>query len=263
MAAALFNDGGTATLTNVTLAFNSADHGGGIYNDGGTATLTNTTLSGNLGFYSGGGISNNAGTVALTNSIVAGNDDAGSSGDEYDGTLGLTGGNIVGKTLYDGSSAQPGVIELTDIFADVDVAPVTGVLSGVLADNGGPVETIALNPDLANPAIDSGTGALPTEVALGIDVDGDGTIEATPISVDARGFARDVDFDGFGGTPDLGAFEQQNDVDLLVTTLDDGTMRPITEPRRRVRRRRPVAARGAAARQRPRLVRRRSPPTHE
>ena len=58
----IFN-GGDATLTNVTLAHNSADNGGGLFNDGGTTTLTNTTLSGNLGFYGGGGISNNAGTV--------------------------------------------------------------------------------------------------------------------------------------------------------------------------------------------------------
>ena len=94
----IFNDGGAATLTNVTLSHNSADHGGGIFNDGGTTTLTNTTLSGNLGFYAGGGISNNAGTVALTNSIVAGKN-AGFSSEEHDGTLDLTGGNIVGETL--------------------------------------------------------------------------------------------------------------------------------------------------------------------
>ncbi|MEL7088491.1 MAG: hypothetical protein AAGL98_08650, partial [Planctomycetota bacterium] len=50
---------------------------------------------------------------------------------------------------------------------------------------------------------------LPTEQSLGVDVDGDGTIEATVISIDARGFTRDVDVPGVGGTPDLGAFETQ------------------------------------------------------
>ena len=90
------------------------------------------------------------------------------------------------------------------------------------------METVALNTDAANPALDAGTATLSSESDLGIDVDGDGSIEATPISVDARGESRDVDLPGVGGTPDLGAAEVQLDElpipetpSLVVTTTAD------------------------------------------
>ena len=49
---------GTVTLTNCTLAYNTASAGGGIYTDGGTVTLTNSTLAYNTasGADGGGGI---------------------------------------------------------------------------------------------------------------------------------------------------------------------------------------------------------------
>ena len=60
--------------------------------------------------------------------------------------------------------------------------------------------------DAANPALDSGTGALPADE---FDLDGDNnTTELLP--VDARGLNRDVDLPGAGGTPDLGAYEVQS-----------------------------------------------------
>jgi len=69
--------------------------------------------------------------------------------------------------------------------------------AGVLADNGGPVQTIALKADLSNPALDIGTSALAT---------------------DATGQARDVDLAGAdnGGTVDAGAFEVQPSSDPVV-----------------------------------------------
>jgi hypothetical protein len=232
--------GSSITLTNATLSGNSANYGGGIlggYNN--PITLTNSTVTGNSAGGDGGGIYNfgaNA-TTTLSNSIVAGNAAADSGDDLYGGNnssaeLVFTGGNIIGSApanfasqtgaptaTIDGTSQT----ELETVFAAV--APVdpdgTGGLdpffAGVLADNGGRVPTIALNPDAANPAIDTGTGTLPADSH---DLDGDGnTTEALP--VDARGFARDVDFDGTPPTPDLGAFEQQNTQSLVVTTLDD------------------------------------------
>ncbi|MEM6623816.1 MAG: choice-of-anchor Q domain-containing protein, partial [Pseudomonadota bacterium] len=83
--------------------------------------------------------------------------------------------------------------------------------TGVLADNGGPVQTVALKASLSNPAIDAGVTP-PTERSLGVDVDGDGTVENTPISVDARGVARSIDVPGVSNTTgptDIGAFEAQ------------------------------------------------------
>jgi len=140
--------------------------------------------------------------------------------------LAFTGGNVLGSapvnfaTVTGAPTAQidgTSQAALETVFAVVAPDLSTGVLSGVLADNGGRVQTIALNPDAANPAIDTGTGTLPADTH---DLDGDGnTTEALP--VDARGLARDVDFDGTPPTPDLGAFEQQNAAELVVTTLDD------------------------------------------
>ncbi|MEO1250458.1 MAG: choice-of-anchor Q domain-containing protein, partial [Pseudomonadota bacterium] len=77
-----------------------------------------------------------------------------------------------------------------------------------LADNGGVVETRALAE--GSPLLDAGrTLSVPTEAMLGLDVNGDGVIDNTPILVDARGpgFPRDIDGDGIDGTPDIGAFE--------------------------------------------------------
>jgi Ca2+-binding RTX toxin-like protein len=75
--------------------------------------------------------------------------------------------------------------------ATVDIGG--GVLAGVLADNGGPVETIALRRDLTNPALDRSTNTAP--------------------ATDARGEAR-VDRPGIansnGSAADLGAFELES-----------------------------------------------------
>ncbi len=173
--------------------------------------------------------------TTLTNSIVAGNAAAGAGDDLFGGyskptapqaDLVFNAGNVIGSApayfaLVFGTATTINGAELAaleTVFAEVANNPTTGVLSGVLADNGGAVQTIALNPDAANPAIDTGTSAVPADTE---DLDGDGnTTEALP--VDARGFARDVDFDGTPPTRDLGAFEQQNAADFIVTTLADG-----------------------------------------
>lgn len=77
----ILNDHGTLTITNSTIAGNSAStfqnaFGGGIYNAQGTITITNSTVSGNSAsdiFGFGGGIYNTAGTLTINNSTVSGN----------------------------------------------------------------------------------------------------------------------------------------------------------------------------------------------
>ena len=86
------DDEGTLTLTNCTIAGNSASgggNGGGIYNNG-PLTGMGCTLSGNsvTGGY-GGGIANDD-TMSLTNSTVAGNSDTGGSGGGIDNETSLT-----------------------------------------------------------------------------------------------------------------------------------------------------------------------------
>ena len=74
---AIANDG-TATLTNTTIAQNSAPSGGGITNDG-TLTLVNATVAYNTATTSGGGLDADSGTATLFNSILALNTAGGST----------------------------------------------------------------------------------------------------------------------------------------------------------------------------------------
>jgi hypothetical protein len=200
--------GGDVTLTNSTVTGNStagtyAD-GGGIY--GGDVTLTNSTVTGNstAGTYAdGGGIS--GGYVTLANSIVAGNTTVGGAGPDVAGYLVSSGLNIFGSAV-DGSvpSDRQNVAPRT-VFAAVD--PVTG--GGLLADNGGPTETVALLDEADNPAL----GRADPEIA--------------PMT-DQRGVARPQPA---GTAPDIGAFEldQSNPspppvgTTFVVTTASDVT----------------------------------------
>ncbi|MCP4304144.1 MAG: hypothetical protein GY788_04515, partial [bacterium] len=212
------SNGSNVTLTNTTLAGNSAvSYGGGIENFG-TARLTNATLSGNKAA-NGGGIAN-LNTTSLTNTIVAGNE-ASVVGDDIFalGPIFFSGVNLFSQA---GAGDAQDIVEanLVNIFASVGANPHTAVNSGLLADNGGAVETIALTRSLANPALEAGDATVLDETVFSADLNGDGDTDDV-ITTDARGFTRDVDFGGVGGTPDLGAFEAQLDFELVVTTLLD------------------------------------------
>lgn len=197
----LFN-WGTATLTNSTISGNYGDTGGGILNEG-TATLTNSTLSGNEAWV-GGAIANNT-TVILTNTTISGNEARIGGGIENLGTATLNNSIVLGNSAdeeykdgaevsnygtFAASTSLYGAHGETaaDVFAALD-----GSGGGLLADNGGPVPTIALNADPSNPALDSG----------------DDTVAPT---TDAAGQARS-DIPGVSGNggniSDLGAVELQ------------------------------------------------------
>ncbi|MGF1464059.1 MAG: beta strand repeat-containing protein [Maricaulaceae bacterium] len=254
----LDNFGGTATLTNVTVSGNSAGgYGGGVASFIGTATLVNTTISGNSagfdggGIYdvdtafalvnttvtgndagaTGGGIVSSSGDPTLINSIVLGNS-AGTDDDLSAGNVTFGGLNIVGAgTDTDGAD---GVInaDAEAVFAEIDED--TG--GGLLADNGGVVETIALLDSADNPAVDAGEddaslGVSLDESALGVDLNGDGDLTDVIDSIDdfafdARGdgFDRvlDGDFDGLA-VIDLGAFE----LAAAPVVVDPGNSAPI------------------------------------
>ncbi len=207
--AGIYNNFGTLSINNSTISGNlvgnsfGAGSGGGIYNQGGTLTITNSTLAGNKavaaggGTDSGGGIITNVGTVNLTNATIAGNmADAGggvwnlnggsvtsidtiiarntaSSGPDIDGTLTSQGFNLIG----DRSGANITPAQSSDEIGTAG-APLDPRL-GVLQNNGGPTDTLALMND--SPAIDAGYDAV-----------------APP--TDQRGVLR-------SGTSDIGAFE--------------------------------------------------------
>lgn len=188
------------------------------------STITSNVISG--GTSEGAGIystSSVAGAVAITNSIVSGNfaaygiDDIRSVNAPV-----LSGGTVVGSTLQNGTTLVNAAVpasqlfaEITQLYVDLDADGIaetaSGAVGGVLADNGGTVQTVAILPG----RFADGTGvasALPPDSA---DLDGDAdTGEDLP--VDAIGADR-IRF----GALDIGAIEGREAASLTVTTLTD------------------------------------------
>jgi hypothetical protein len=151
---------GTLTVNNSTISGNSAgtDNGGIGNASAGTLTVNNSTISGNSANNNGGGIGNGS-TATLNNTIVANNE----------------GGNCAGLPVTDdgGNLEWPG--------NDCGFALSADPLLGPLADNGGPTQTHALQPD--SPAIDA-------------------AVECPPPATDQRGVSRPQ-----GDACDIGSFE--------------------------------------------------------
>jgi predicted outer membrane repeat protein len=163
---------GTATITNSTFSGNTAVNGGAISTQG-TTTIVNSTMAGNTASGSsvfggkGGGISATGFTnLTVINSTITGNttvDSASTDGNgggiyhnSVGGTVTLINTIVSGNTSTDGAKLG-GPHAITDgggNVIDADPADIFG--SNVLADNGGPVQTIALINGLTNPALDVG-----------------------------------------------------------------------------------------------------------
>jgi hypothetical protein len=190
-------------MTNTTVANNSAGSlAGAVFVQGlgnNVVAITNSTITGNKSVDDGGAIYSNNANMTLTNSIVLGNDAAGAGIDEVRGSFTAAGLNIVG-TGSD-TNASDGVINVdpTKVFAQT--AANGAVTAGVLANNGGSVQTVALKLDVTNPALDRSNASAP--------------------ATDARGQTRqDIAGAGNNGAnfADLGAFEAI-DQPPLVTAL--------------------------------------------
>ena len=239
--------GGVVTLTGSTFQGNQAIDGGAIDNVGAAALLTNCTLTGNQALFGGAifdaggrivkrGPSASPGVTTLVNVTIANNNVFGPGGGG-----GLEVGDIGGVNLFntivaqntsnDGDGPSPDDIDLeqsgevSGTFNLIGVGgsgglmggPQTGNQIGVadaglasLADDGGPVETMALL--VGSPAIDAGSNAI-----------SDISVPAT----DQRGALRGPAGLNAGPTLDVGAFEASSS--YLVTTTDDsydvGTLR--------------------------------------
>ncbi|MEM7766870.1 MAG: hypothetical protein AAF253_05210 [Pseudomonadota bacterium] len=154
------------------------------------------------------------GGLGITNTVIADNSVTGlygpgpvplglsiaSEGEEDDASSVVEPGIIVGAPFLDGGGnliVESGDPDLFEAY-DLDGRP-------LLADNGGPVATVAIGEDGA--AADGGTDETLTPetfIGFGTDINGDGVITEGPLPVDARGEWRDV-----GDAPDIGAFEIQ------------------------------------------------------
>ncbi|MFK7821907.1 MAG: beta strand repeat-containing protein, partial [Planctomycetaceae bacterium] len=206
---------GDVTVTNSTISGNTSSfNGGGVYTYLGRVTLTNSTISGNTASRVGGGIgfkaNNNGEALTVHNTIIAGNSDDGTAPD----FLAPGGGsaNLDVKSSIIGDTTGTGLVAGNNNQLDVDWTTVleNDGTDPILADNGGPVQTIALLAD--SPAIDAGDNA------LAVDSDDN------PLTTDGRGagFARTVDGDTDATrTVDIGAFEGPFLGDLIVSTAAD------------------------------------------
>jgi hypothetical protein len=174
------SNSGTASITNSTVSDNFFD---GIDNIYGTLRITNSTVSGNS-FYGNSGIFTESdgisGTASITNSTVSGN--LGDGIDHFGGTLRITNstvsgnsfagiGNIAGHTVLRGSIVANNpegncfigaVTDQGDNLSSDTSCDFTASTSlqntdpkldpAGLHNNGGPTQTIALQPD--SPAVD-------------------------------------------------------------------------------------------------------------
>jgi hypothetical protein len=161
----LDNSSGTMTVTASTVSGNTTPgYGGGITNQGGLSVSDSTVANNSTGFGFGGGIANFA-TMSVSNSTLSDNtsNQGSESGDIYSyGPATLT------ATILAGSGGPPGDCSgsggITDggyNLSDDSTCPFTaftslsdvsvGLNPAGLQNNGGPTETIALEP--GSPAI--------------------------------------------------------------------------------------------------------------
>jgi hypothetical protein len=151
---------GALTLTNCTLSGNLVggfgstpsvvlnppqSPGGGLFLSGGSAVITDSTIADNIAGFGGDGIFVGNATVEIKNTIIAGN-----GTQDVSGKVGSLGYNLIGNgdgaTITAAAGDQIGTA----------TAPIDPLL-GPLQDNGGPTETRALLP--GSPAIDKGGAA--------------------------------------------------------------------------------------------------------
>lgn len=191
---AIYNAGGSLAVTASTFTTNEASNGGGIYNNGGTAAVTNSTLTANTAF-GGAGLYQFAGSTTVTNSTIAGNAAGGQGGGlfNFDGTMTArntiiaanTGGNCALAISNGGNNLDSG--ETCGWGTNNGSLSNTDPLLGPLADNGGPTQTMNLQP--GSPAIDGVMFNAPNDCP----------------ATDQRGAARP-----FGDACDMGAVESSS-----------------------------------------------------
>jgi hypothetical protein len=194
---AIFNGNGTVTVDSSTLSGNSAQDGGGIYNVG-RMTVSDCTITDNSAII-GGGI-NNVVSLTVSDCTITDNSCGMTAGGEA--TLYNT---IVARNARDGTDDDisllgGGTVSSTSAYNLIGIGGSGGLVNGVngnqvgvanpglglLANNGGPTQTIALLP--GSPAIDAGSNA---GIPAGVQFDQRGP-----------GFPRIAN-----GTVDIGAFE--------------------------------------------------------
>jgi len=188
------------TMTNCTVASNTASiSGGGIHDNGGRMAIDHSTIAGNFAAVGGGIFVVGTNSVRrVGNTIVAENSTLSGDGLDIYGAFVSDGYNLVGKSDggagfgFSGSHDQVG-------FAASPIHPNLGPLQ----DNGGPTKTMALLS--GSPALDQG--------------------RSNGLATDQRGRSRPVEYPSIvnalgGDGSDIGSFEFGPNI-LTITNLND------------------------------------------
>ncbi|NDJ85508.1 MAG: hypothetical protein GYB66_06450, partial [Chloroflexi bacterium] len=245
----VFNDSGTANVTDTTISGNTATFGGGgIHSNGGTLTVTTSTINGNSvsggGAIGGGGIAITGGTADIINSTVSGNTTTASGGGIYNdtGDIAIDSATVAFNQANSGNGG--GIFNTADAGSTIDFG------NTILSNN-----TAATGPDCANTApgtlvsldyniIQDETACTITGTTtnnqnvdpqldpLGSNGGPTDTHRLQPTSAaidqgncpalanDQRGLTRPVDIgtitDGPAGFCDIGAYEVQSLTDALI-----------------------------------------------
>jgi CSLREA domain-containing protein len=218
------NSTGTVTITNSTLANNNAfditGNGGAINNPStGTVNLINSTLASNNANHFTGGIYNPGGTVRLRNTIIAGNTSGnGTAGPDVSGPFTSQGHNLIGAN--DSSTGfTVGTNNANGDLVGTVASKIDPKLSATLAANGGPTQTLALQP--GSPALDAGDNCVIDSLHCS-----DANISQLTTDQRGAGFSRSVDGPDLDSTAsvDIGAFEAQLSIeDILDKTINEDT----------------------------------------
>ena len=178
------------SLTNSTVADNQATSAGGVSSTG-DVSFTDSTLTGNVA-RSFGVVSVEDGRLTFANSIMVGNFSGGDP--DINGSLTESNGhNLFGTAVRGTIAGDLENIAAQSVFAATAPIAGTSVSGGVLADNGGPTETVALLDASTNPALGRG-GAIAS------------------LTTDQRGEPRPA------VNPDIGAFELEQSHATAVGT---------------------------------------------
>ncbi len=176
-------DDSTIGPSNVAGTTTSQGNGGAIYNGGGTLTITNSTISGNSAIDGGlGGAIFSASTTSLSSATVAFNSvtGAGATGGDID-SVGVAAATLTDTIIADGTAPGPGDADCSGTITSaghnlVDGVASTGVAAcgftqstdiladarlGPLLTNGGQTNTHELAA--GSPAIDAGSGCPATD----------------------------------------------------------------------------------------------------
>ena len=180
---AVYNTG-ALTFVNTSLVQNQAGQSGGAVFAGGEETFSSSTLALNSAD-TGGGLFDSQAAATLTNSIVIGNNASTADADISGLAAQLIGGNIVGTTVFTGSSIT-GTATAEAVFG-----------SNLLSDNGGTVQTL----NLISGSAAQGAGDLSVLPIDSFDIDSNSN-SLEPLPRDANGESRSDD-----GALDLGAAE--------------------------------------------------------